>query len=86
MLQRPPGNMAPIPAIDSIEDLAQARVVLYQSGQIIHTSLLDLVQRILSAAEGDLLLLEGDAQATAFDGVLLEGDAQNTGYDLLIIN
>lgn len=74
-----------LPAVSDLDNVMDARVVLYQSGQLVHMPLLGLANLLLAAAEGSFLLLEGDQQVTGFDGILLEGDAQISGNDKLIL-
>lgn len=74
-----------LPAIGGLDDVSEARVVLYQSGQLVHLSLLDLVSLVLSVAEGEYLLLSGDEQTTGLDGILIEGDMQ-AGGEILLLN
>ncbi len=79
----PPEFAAPVRAALSLEDVSQARVMLFQSGRMVHVSLLDLFNMVIAVTDGDLLLLSGDEQVSGFDGILLTGDMQDTGYDLL---
>lgn len=64
-----------LPAIDELDDVTETRVVLYQSGRLVHASLLQILDAV-SGIDGEGLLLEGDAQGLGLDVLLLEGDAE----------
>jgi hypothetical protein len=62
-----------IPPIDGIIDASEIRIVLYQSGRLVHAPLLQLLDAIADI-NGVGLLLEGDEQVLGVDLLLLEGD------------
>lgn len=66
-------NIVNIPAIDGVVDSSEMRIVLYQSGRLVHAPLKQLLDAIADI-NGVSLLLEGDAQVLGVDLLLLEGD------------
>lgn len=75
--------MTDIPAISGIYDTSQTRLVLYQSGRMVHTPLQQIIDVIVAQViealdERDGLILQGDEGS---DFIGLEGD--ETGILLL---
>jgi hypothetical protein len=70
-------DLVNIPAIDGIENAADARLVLYQSGTLVHTPLqqiIDILAEVISDITGEGLLLEGDEYGLGLSFMKLEGD------------
>lgn len=70
-------DLVNIPAIDGIENAADTRLVLYQSGRLVHTPLqqiIDAIASVISDIVGEGLLLEGDEYGLGLSFLLLEGD------------
>ena len=68
-------DLVNIPAVDEFTDTADIRVVLYQSGRLVHAPLAQLIDVVLN---GSGILLEGDAAGSAPNLLLLEGDFSGT--------
>lgn len=70
-------DLVNIPAVDGITDAANTRLVLYQSGRLVHTPLqqiIDAIGSVIGDIVGAGLLLEGDEYALGLSFLLLEGD------------
>lgn len=68
-------DLVNIPAVDTFDDTSDVRVVLYQSGRLVHASLNQLIDTVLN---GSGILLEGDMASGGTNLLLLEGDESGT--------
>lgn len=68
-------DLTNIPAVDTFDDTSNVRVVLYQSGMLVHASLNNLMDAVLN---GSGILLEGDMASSGSNLLLLEGDQSGT--------
>jgi len=69
-------DLVNIPAIDGISNAKDARLVLYQSGRLVHTPLqqiIDAIASVIGDIVGEGLLLEGDEYGLGLSFLLLEG-------------
>jgi hypothetical protein len=67
-------DLVNIPPIDGIVNADDIRIVLYQSGRLVHAPLKQLLDAIADIT-GVGMLLEGDEQVLGVDLLLLEGDS-----------
>jgi hypothetical protein len=70
-----------IPAIGDLTDVKNVRLVLYQSGRLVHAPLLSVFNLLFDEIEGVGILLSGDEQTVGSDRIELSGD--ESGYLLL---
>lgn len=68
-------DLTNIPPVDTFDDTSDVRVVLYQSGRLVHASLNQLIDTVLN---GSGILLEGDMASGGTNLLLLEGDESGT--------
>ncbi|TGP25908.1 hypothetical protein EN828_10495 [Mesorhizobium sp. M2D.F.Ca.ET.185.01.1.1] len=68
-------DLTNIPAVDTFTDTTNIRVVLYQSGTLVHASLNNLIDAVLN---GSGILLEGDMASSGSNLLLLEGTESGT--------
>lgn len=68
-------DLVNIPAIDEVTDTSNLRIVLYQSGRLIHAPLEQVINAVLN---GSGIILEGDEGGSSAFLLLLEGDESGT--------
>lgn len=68
-------DLVNIPAIDEVTDVSDLRIVLYQSGRLIHAPLQQVIDAVIN---GSGIVLEGDEGGSSAILLLLEGDESGT--------
>lgn len=68
-------DLVNIPAVDEFTDTTDVRVVLYQSGRLVHAPLAQLIDVVIN---GSGIILEGDMGGSSAILLLLEGDFSGT--------